>query len=75
MIQNMKKIIALNWKQTQTLESAPVLLKTVEDINHIYPDHTWIVFPGDELINTLQTKLPLGTQNVEHGTALPYCLV
>ena len=40
-----KIIIALNWKQTQTIESAQaLLLKTVEDVN-IYPDYSWIIFP------------------------------
>jgi hypothetical protein len=42
------KIIALNWKNTQTQESAQALLKTVEDVANIYPDYEWIVFPGDD---------------------------
>lgn len=69
------KIIALNWKDTQTLESAQNLLKTAEDISNIYPDYEWIVFPGDEFLPTLTTRLPLGTQNVLSENTLPYCLI
>jgi triosephosphate isomerase len=48
------KIIALNWKNTQTQESAQTLLKTVEDVANIYPDYEWIVFPGDPLLCPLE---------------------
>lgn len=51
----MNKIIALNWKQSQTTESAQILIKTVEDIRNIYPDYSWIVFPGDEIIDDINT--------------------
>ncbi len=71
----MNKIIALNWKNTQTAESAPTLLKTVEDIANIYPDYTWIVFPGDALVNVLSTKISLGLQALDTTSTLPYCLV
>lgn len=71
----MNKIIALNWKQTQTIESAPALLKTVEDVANIYPDYSWIVFPGDALTDTISTKFPLGAQRVNAVSALPYCLI
>ena len=71
----MNKIIALNWKNTQTAESAPVLLKVVEDIVNIYPDYSWIVFPGDSLVHSLTTKLPFGLQAIDIHSSLPYCLV
>lgn len=71
----MNKIIALNWKNTQTPESAPALMSTVEDIANIYPDYIWIVFPGDALIKTLSTKLTLGLQALNTTSELPYCLV
>lgn len=71
----MNKIIALNWKQTQTIESAQALLKTVEDVANIYPDYSWIVFPGDTLTDTISTKIPLGTQLVNPVSILPYCLI
>lgn len=71
----MNKIIALNWKATQTTESAPTLLKTVEDIANIYPDYTWVVFPGDILVKTLSTKIPLGLQNPDKVSESPYCLI
>lgn len=70
----MNKIIALNWKETQTPESAPALLRTAEDVRNIYPDYTWILFPGDDIIANLQTKIPLGKQNFGN-TDLPYCLI
>ena len=69
------KIIALNWKNTQTQESAQALLKTVEDVANIYPLHEWIVFPGDDFVDSLNTKLPLGTQNTTSEKNLPYSLV
>ena len=69
------KIIALNWKDTQTQESAQNLLKTTEDVSNIYPDYEWIVFPGDEFLPTLTTRLPLGTQNMLSENTLPYCLI
>lgn len=69
------KIIALNWKDTQTQESAQNLLKTAEDISNIYPDYEWIVFPGDEFLPTLTTRLPLGTQNVLSENTLLYSLI
>jgi len=69
------KIIALNWKDTQTQESAQNLLKTAEDVANIYPDYEWVVFPGDDLINSLTTKIPLGTQNAPSENSLPYCLI
>ncbi len=71
----MNKIIALNWKNTQTTESAPALLKTAEDVVNIYPDYSWIVFPGDNLINSLTTKIPFGLQTVNPDSPLPYCLI
>lgn len=69
------KIIALNWKESQTQESAQNLIKTAEDVAYIYPDYDWIVFPGDEFLPTLTTRLPLGTQNVLSENTLPYCLI
>lgn len=69
------KIIALNWKDTQTQESAQNLIKTTEDVSNIYPDYEWIVFPGDEFLPTLTTRLPLGIQNISSETTLPYCLI
>jgi triosephosphate isomerase len=69
------KIIALNWKDTQTPESAQNLIKTTEDVANIYPDYEWIVFPGDEFLPTLTTRLPLGIQNISSGTTPPYCLI
>lgn len=71
----MNKIIALNWKNTQTAETAWVLIKTIEDVANIYPDYSWMVFPGDNLIITLATKIPLGLQTVDTHSSLPYCLV
>jgi triosephosphate isomerase len=71
----MNKIIALNWKNTQTPESVPMLMSTVQDISNIYPDYAWIVFPGDALVNALSTKIPLGLQALDTTSALPYCLV
>jgi len=71
----MNKIIALNWKNTQTVETAWVLIKTVEDITNIYPDYAWIVFPGDTLVNALSTKIPLGLQGLDATSTPPYCLV
>ena len=71
----MNKIIALNWKNTQTAESSPALLKTVEDIANIYPDYIWVVFPGDTLIDSLTTKIPLGLQTVDPNSLLPYGLI
>jgi triosephosphate isomerase len=69
------KIIALNWKDTQTQESAQNLIKTTEDVANIYPDYEWIVFPGDEFLPTLITRLHLGIQNISPETTLPYCLI
>ena len=69
------KIIALNWKESQTQESAQNLIKTAEDISNIYPDYEWIVFAGDELLPTLTTRLPLWIQNISPDTTLPYCLM
>lgn len=71
----MNKIIALNWKNTQTPESAPVLISTVEDISNIYPDYAWVVFPGDTLVKILSTKIPLGLQVLDTTSTLSYCLV
>lgn len=71
----MNKIIALNWKDTQTVETAWALIKTVEDVANIYPDYSWIVFPGDALTDTISTKIPLGAQRVNAVSALPYCLI
>lgn len=71
----MNKIIALNWKDTQTVETAWALIKTVEDVVNIYPDYSWIVFPGDTLINIICTKIPLGTQGVNPVSMPPYCLI
>lgn len=71
----MNKIIALNWKNTQTPESAPILMSTVQDISNIYPDYAWIVFPGDTLVNILSTRISLGLQILDTTSALPYCLV
>jgi triosephosphate isomerase len=62
----MNKIIALNWKNTQTAESVPTLLKTAENIVNMYLDYTWMIFPGDEFISTINTTIPLGTQNIAH---------
>lgn len=50
-------------------------MKTVEDIANIYPDYSWVVFPGDDLINSFATKLPLGLQNVDTHSSFPYCLI
>ena len=69
------KIIALNWKETQTLESAQSLIKTVEDVKNIYPDFEWIVFPGDDFTTSLSTEIPLWTQVSKWKNTLPYCLV
>lgn len=71
----MNKIIALNWKGTQTSEFAPALIKTVEDIVNIYPDFSWIIFPGDTLVDSLVTKIPLGLEIVNPASSLPYSLV
>lgn len=71
----MNKIIALNWKDTQTVETAWALIKTVEDVANIYPDYSWIVFPGDALNDTISTKILLGTQAVNPVSTLPYCLI
>jgi triosephosphate isomerase len=71
----MNKIIALNWKNTQTAESASALLKTVEDVVNIYPDYSWVIFPGDDFTGIIDTKIPLGIQNTESGAVLPYCLI
>ncbi len=70
----MKKIIALNWKDTQTPESSQVLIKTVADMKNIYPEYEWIVFPADDCINTIHTPIPLGSQN-NPTTSLPYVLI
>lgn len=71
----MNKIIALNWKDTQTSESAQALIKTVEDVRNIYPDFEWIVFPGDDFSTSLSTEIPLWTQLSKWKNTLPYCLV
>lgn len=71
----MNKIIALNWKNTQTAETAWVLIKTVEDVANIYADYSWVVFPGDNLITAFSTKIPLGLQTVDIHSSLPYCLI
>lgn len=71
----MNKIIALNWKNTQTAETAGVLMKTVEDVVNIYPDYSWIVFPGDNLIDWFATKTPLGLQTIDLNSPIPYCLL
>lgn len=71
----MNKIIALNWKNTQTAEAAGVLMKTVEDIVNIYPDYSWVVFPGDNLTTSFTTKIPLGLQTLDTDLTLPYCLI
>lgn len=71
----MNKIIALNWKDTQTAETAGALIKTVEDVAYIYPNYTWIVFPGDNLIQSLNTKISLGVQVVDPTSTLPYSLI
>lgn len=71
----MNKIIALNWKDTQTVETAWALIKTVDDVANIYPDYSWIVFPGDTLTDTISTKIPLGVQIVRPESTLPYCLI
>lgn len=71
----MNKIIALNWKDTQTVETAWALIKTVEDVVNIYPDYFWVVFPGDTLTDTISTKIPLGVQIVMSESTLPYCLI
>jgi len=70
-----RSIIALNWKNTQTVETAWVLIKTVEDISNIYTDYSWIVFPGDDLIDSLATKVSLGLQSPTTDSTLPYCLI
>jgi triosephosphate isomerase len=71
----MNKIIALNWKDTQDEKSAQELLKTTEDVANIYGDNTWVVFPGDTIIHTLTTKLPLGLQSLDSSSSHPYTLV
>ncbi len=76
----MNKIIALNWKNTQTVETAWVLIKTVEDIKNIYPNYSWIVFPGDNLTDSMTTKIPLGYQEISSILSsalypLPYSLI
>ena len=50
-------------------------MKTVEDVANIYPDYSWIVFPGDKLIDSFATKIPLGLQTVDSNSPLPYCLI
>ncbi|MBP7806172.1 triosephosphate isomerase [Candidatus Gracilibacteria bacterium] len=71
----MNKIIALNWKNTQTVETAGVLIKTMEDVANIYADYSWVVFPGDNLVTAFSTKIPLGLQTVDIHSSLPYCLI
>ncbi len=71
----MNKIIALNWKNTQTPETAWILIKTVEDIVNIYPDYDWIVFPGDDIGESLKTRASFGLQKVHPESTLPYCLI
>lgn len=71
----MNKIIALNWKDTQDEKSAQELLKTVEDIRNIYPDYDWIVFPGDNLVSSLESKVLLWNQEISSDNRLPYCLI
>jgi triosephosphate isomerase len=81
----MNKIIALNWKNTQTAETAWTLIKTVEDIINIYPDYDWIVFPGDDLIPSflrrqesrpeIVSKIQFWLQKTHPESALPYCLI
>ncbi len=50
-------------------------MKTVEDVINIYPDYSWIVFPGDNFIDSFATKIPLGLQIVDFNSPLPYCLI
>lgn len=50
-------------------------MKTVEDIINIYPDYDWIVFPGDDIITSITTKISLGLQKVHSESTLPYCLI
>lgn len=76
----MKKIIALNWKDTFTredtihLEEAKKHLEITENVVHILPDFEWIIFPGDGLIGQLQTSIFLGSQSL-HVNNPPYCLI
>lgn len=70
-----QKIIALNWKSTQTAETVWALIKTVEDVINIYPDCDWIVFPGDDIATSLTTKISLGLQKAHPESILPYCLI
>lgn len=50
-------------------------MKTVEDVVNIYPDYTWIIFPGDEFTSIMRTEIPLGIQNISDKITLPYCLI
>lgn len=50
-------------------------MKTVEDIANIYPDYSWVVFPGDNIITTFTTKIPLGLQTVDTNSSALYCLI
>ncbi len=70
-----RKLIALNWKNTQTAESAWALIKTVEDVANIYPDYNWIVFPGDDIATSLTTKVSLGLQKTHPESTFSYCLI
>lgn len=51
-----------------------MLIKTLEDIVNIYPDYNWIVFPSDDVVTSLTTKVSLGLQKVDPESPLPYCL-
>lgn len=88
----MNKIIALNWKHVFSaplikgdkggFEEAHKLMKTVEDVANIYPEYSWVVFPGDSLIpsflhrqESISETIQLGTQGIEKNIPLPYSLI
>lgn len=71
----MNKIIALNWKNTQTLENAQDLLKTAKIISQNFPQYQWVIFPGDHLINKISTNIALWLENINTRSSIPYCLI
>ncbi len=73
----MKKIIALNWKKTQNLESGKRLWEVLRDISHSSSsDFEYILFPGDHIINLLEkTPIILGYQDFSKEYSFPYTLI
>lgn len=72
----MKKIIALNWKDSQTFESAQELISVISDIALMYNEYECVLFPGDSLLPQIEeSDIILGTQDYNPDFAFPYSIV